>query len=228
MPELPNLMIIAHVGFGALSVLAGAVALSARKGSASHIGAGRLFVAVMMVASGLGAVLGLAKPDSLYITFHAGILALTLIASGWLTARSRSQPGPAQRVLGAVNIANTATLIGIGLQANSSLDGAFLGFPAEDYFYLAGMAGLAVIGDASLIFRKSLSERHRIARHLWRMCFGFFIAAGSAFTGPGASAFPKAIQDSGLLSLPELTIILLMLFWLARTLARRAALPGGK
>ncbi len=228
MLELPDLMIIAHVGFGTLSVLAGAIALAAQKGSPIHIGAGRLFVAVMVISSGLGAVLGLFKADSLYITFHAGILALTLIASGWLTARSRSQPGPAQWVLGAINIVNAATLIGIGLQANSSLDGAFFGFPAEDYFYLAGMAGLAVIGDASLIFRKSLSNRHRIARHLWRMCFGFFIAAGSAFTGPGASAFPKAIRDSGLLSLPELIIIVLMLFWLAFTLARRAPLPGAE
>jgi hypothetical protein len=56
------------------------------------------------------------------------------------------------------------------------------------------------------------------------MCIGFFIAAGSAFTGPGASAFPEVVQRSGILSLPELTIVLLMLFWLWKTLRRRPAL----
>jgi hypothetical protein len=50
------------------------------------------------------------------------------------------------------------------------------------------------------------------------MCIGFFIAAGSAFTGPGASVFPDAVRNSGVLSLPELTIMLLMLFWLWKTL----------
>ena len=50
------------------------------------------------------------------------------------------------------------------------------------------------------------------------MCIGFFIAAGSAFTGPGASAFPEAVRDSGILSLPELIIVLLMFLWLWKTL----------
>jgi len=60
------------------------------------------------------------------------------------------------------------------------------------------------------------------------MCIGFFIAAGSAFTGPGASAFPQAVQDSGILSLPELTIMLLMLFWLWKTLRRPRPMISGQ
>jgi hypothetical protein len=92
------------------------------------------------------------------------------------------------------------------------------GFAAADYFFPASIAGFAVINDLVILLRKHLSDRHRIAQHLWRMCIGFFIAAGSAFTGPGAGIFPEAVRNSGILSLPELTIILLMLFWLFRIL----------
>lgn len=224
-----NITTFLHVGLGTLAVLAGAVALITRKGATHHIGAGRAFVVLMALTSGLGGLLGLVKAESLYITFHASILALTLIVSGWLTARFGARMGRAQILTGLINIINTAALIAIGVKAQSTLDGTFYGFAAEDYFFLAGMAGIVAIFDISLIFRRALSERHRIARHLWRMCLAFFIAAGSAFTGPGASAFSKEIQDSGLLSLPELIIILLMLFWLARTLFRRAStLPKTK
>lgn len=223
-----NATIFLHVGLGTLAVLAGAVALIVRKGASIHISAGRLFVALMALTSGLGGMLGLIKADSLYITFHASILALTLILSGWLTARFGAHMGRAQLVTGLVNIANTAALIVIGAKAQSTIDGAFYGFPAEDYFFLAGMAGIVAIFDFSLILRQPLSERQRIARHLWRMCLAFFIAAGSAFTGPGASAFSEEIQNSGLLSLPELIIILLMLLWLARTLFQRSGILPGK
>ncbi|MEN8875121.1 MAG: hypothetical protein ABF285_13770 [Pacificibacter sp.] len=94
------------------------------------------------------------------------------------------------------------------------------GFAAADYFFLFAMAAVVCGGDARMIFGAKISNKLRIAQHLLRMCIGFFIAAGSAFTGPGASAFPQAVRDSGLLSLPELTIVLLMLFWLWRTLRK--------
>jgi hypothetical protein len=173
-------------------------------------------------SAALGAVLGLVTAESFYITFHAGILALTLILSGWLSARIRSgRPSPAMIVIGLVNTANAAGLIVAGSHAQASPEGLLFGFGAADYFFLAGMAGVAAAADASLLFRKALSPRHRIARHLWRMGLGFFIAAGSAFTGPGAGAFPEAVRQSGVLALPELVIIALILFWLAHTLLKR-------
>ncbi|MEQ9317363.1 MAG: hypothetical protein RLN72_16045, partial [Henriciella sp.] len=100
------------------------------------------------------------------------------------------------------------------------------GFAAGDYFFLAGLSGIAAAGDISIVFRTKLSAPHATARHLWRMLTGFFIAAGSAFTGPGAKAFPEWIQQSGVLSVPELLIVLLMLFYLVRALLfRRRARP---
>lgn len=208
----------AHVAPGALAVAAGAIALAAPKGRSMHVQAGRLFVVAMGLTSAVGAALGLVRAEAFYITFHAGVLALCLLASGWLSARARSGAlGPASAIVGAVNLVNVGVLILIGVLAARS-EAPFRGFPAEDYLFLAGMGFVAAVGDATLLWRSHLSERHRIARHLWRMCLGFFIAAGSAFTGPGAAAFSEAVRRSGVLALPELAILLLMVFWLARTL----------
>jgi len=224
MQNVLDLVTPAHIGLGVAAVLAGAVALAAAKGRPVHVGAGRVFAITMSCSAALGALLGLVKADSFYITFHAGILALTLILSGWLAARVRSgRPSPATAMIALVNAANAVGLIVAGWQAQTSPDGLLFGFPAEDYHVLAAMAVVAAAGDTSLLLRKMLSARHRIARHLWRMGLGFFIAAGSAFTGPGASAFPQAVRQSGVLALPELVIIALVLFWLAYTLLKRGA-----
>ena len=68
----------------------------------------------------------------------------------------------------------------------------------------------------------------RISRHLWRMCFGLFIAAGSFFMGPsnrpvrllsavglGQHLSPALFSTSLYLFLTVLPLILLI-FWLVR------------
>ena len=225
--ELSGAMLGAHIALGTVAVAAGAIALTVRKGGATHIGAGRMFAVSMGLASVFGSILGLVNIDSLYITFHAGILGVTLIASSLLTVRARSYPlGPMSVAVGIVNLINAIAIIIAGFYALSLPDSMLFGFHAADYFFLAGMASIAVIGDIRLFFCKTFTDSQRIARHLWRMCLGFFIAAGSAFTGPGAAVFPEAIRESGILSAPELIIISLMLFWLARTLFRQPPSTG--
>jgi hypothetical protein len=216
-----DLIMAAHVALGALAVAAGVTALAAPKGRWTHVHAGRVFVIAMGLSSAMGAGRGLVQAETFYITFHAGGLALCLLASGWITARARSgAPGPATGVVAAANLLNVLALVVIGGLAVRSGQ-PFRGFAGQDYLFLAGMGGLTVAGDATLLWRARLGDRHRIARHLWRMCLAFFIAAGSAFTGPGAAAFPDAVRQSGVLALPELAIVLLLLFWLARTLLVR-------
>lgn len=214
-----SLIVLAHVGIGSLAVLLGALAVSTRKGGSKHVTFGRWFVLFMTISSLLGAILGLIKYQSFFITFFAGLLAIYLVLSGWLTARNRGEkPSVSIIALGLLNAANFSALVIIGTRAISTETGQMFGFAGEDYLFLASMSGVGLLFDASLVFRKTVSEKHRIARHLWRMALGFFIAAGSAFTGPGAKAFPETIQQSGILSAPELLIFMLMLYYLARTL----------
>ncbi|WP_439155114.1 hypothetical protein [Yoonia sp.] len=216
---LVTLTTFAHIASGAIAVVMGAITLAVRKGARSHINTGRVFTAAMGLSSLLGAALGLIKFETFYITFHAGVLGMTLVLSGWMLARVQNgHLGAPFVAIGFVNFLNTAGLVAAGFCALTLPEQTLRGFSAADYFFLAGMAGVAFVNDLVILLRKTLSDRHRIAQHVWRMCMGFFIAAGSAFTGPGASIFPESIRNSGILSLPELTIILLMLFWLFRIL----------
>ena len=205
-----------HIASGAVAVLCGAIALVARKGSRLHVAGGRGFAVAMLIASALGAALGALLIETQWITFHAGVLATTLIGSGWLAARGRYRTSDkAVFALTLSNAANVLALIALAVLAATRADGTYLAYPAADYGVLATMAGLASIGDGRIALRRTVSPSARTARHLWRMCLGFFIAAGSAFTGPGAAAFPEAWQTSGALALPELAILVTMLVWLA-------------
>lgn len=219
MLTLDVVTLFAHVTLGTLAVIVGAIALGSRKGRKVHVSAGRVFVVAMGLASLLGALLGALKYETFWITFHAGILGATLVASGVLAVRIRAE-GAKKLFIGvaAVNALNAVGLFMAGWYATTLPDARLYGFAAGDYFFLFGMAAIALSGDVRMIFWIRISNRLRIAQHLVRMCIGFFIAAGSAFTGPGTSAFPEAVQNSGVLSLPELTITLLMLFWLWKTL----------
>jgi len=227
MPTPDIITLIAHVSLGTLAVIVGAIALAARKGRKVHITAGRVFVYSMGLASVLGAVLGAIKYETFWITFHAGILGATLVSSGVLAVRIHAQ-GARKWFTGiaALNALNAAGLIAAGYYATTLPEGRLFGFAAADYFFLFGMAAIAGLGDARMLLGAHITHRHRIAQHLMRMCIGFFIAAGSAFTGPGGSAFPQWVQDSGLLMVPEPVILLLMLFWLWRTLRRPRAMAA--
>lgn len=224
MPTFDIIAVIAHVALGTLAVGMGAVALVVRKGRKVHIGAGRVFVFSMGLSSLLGATLGFLKYETLWITFFAGILGATLVASGVLAVRIHA-PGAKKCfvAIAGVNALNAAGLLVAGWCATTLPDGRLYDFAATDYFFLFGMSAIAAVGDVRMTIGRVITGGHRIAQHLTRMCIGFFIAAGSAFTGPGASAFPEVLQQSGILSLPELMIILLMLFWLWKTLRRPRA-----
>ena len=224
MPAVEVLALLAHVALGTLAIVVGAIALGAHKGRKLHVNAGQVFVLSMGLASLLGAVLGAARYETFWITFHAGILGVTLVTSSVLAVRIHARQARAWFIaIAGLNVLNAAGLLAAGWYATTLPDGRLFGFGAEDYVFLFGMAA-AVFGlDARMALAVRISDRHRIAQHLVRMCIGFFIAAGSAFTGPGASVFPDAVQNSGVLSLPELAIVLLMLFWLWRTLRRPRA-----
>ena len=74
---------------------------------------------------------------------------------------------------------------------------------------------LAGLLDLNFILRGKLSGAQRIARHLWRMCFAFFIATGSFFLGQ-QDVLPKAVQGSPILFVLAFAPFAIMLFWLVR------------
>jgi uncharacterized membrane protein len=219
---LPEMLVLFHVLSGTLCVGAGCAAFLAPKGESVHRAAGKLFLVSVLATALSGAVIGLLEPDRLLITAFAGLLAAYLVLTGWRTARWRtSRPGRFEWIALAAILAGTGGLLTLGVLALQTETGRLLGFVADDYLMLAMMSALGAVADLSLLVRRPLSPRHRIARHLWRMGLAYFIAVGSFFTGPGARVFPEAVRDSGLLSVPEGLTALLILIFLVRTLMGR-------
>jgi hypothetical protein len=64
----------------------------------------------------------------------------------------------------------------------------------------------------------------RLARHLWRMCFALFIAAGSFFSirARVAKILPEPFTTAPMRALPILLLFGAMFYWLWRVRGRRA------
>ena len=210
-----------HVAAGTVAVLSGLVALVAPKGRPVHRAVGHAFFASMLTSAAAGAWIAFFIPHQ-FIAFLAGVLTFYLTATSWLTVRRpEGRVGLPEQILFLAISATGLGLVGLGLQALASKTGLSRGYPAADYLFLGGIAVLAGLLDATMLLRRGLSGRQRIARHLWRMCFALFIAAGSLFEGPGAKVFPELIRQSGALSVPGPLILLLMASWLIRVLFTR-------
>ncbi len=215
-----TLIMFLHISMGTIAVLAGAAALLVRKGSRVHRGVGNIFLITMTIMSAAGIYLALVLPMA--ISVLVGAFTIYLVVTSWLAARRIDESIiwlHYAALAGALGVA--AGGLFFGLEAQNSPGGLKDGLPAFPHYFFGGLALLAALGDAVMIARQGISGKKRIARHLWRMCFAYFIAAGSLFTGPGATAFPEQIRETGLLSAPEPIILAIMLFWIVRVLATR-------
>ena len=108
------------------------------------------------------------------------------------------------------------------------------GVPVGMSFFMGSVMLLAAAGDFRMLVRGGVFGAKRIARHLWRMCFGLFIAAGSFFLGPsnrplrllsavgiGQHLSPALFSTTLYLILSILPLILLILWLSIRELALR-------
>ena len=94
------------------------------------------------------------------------------------------------------------------------------GVPAPMIFFMASVALMAGLGDWRMIRAGGVRGTKRIARHLWRMSFGLFVASGSFFLGQ-MRFFPKAVRIPMVLAVPALAPLLLLIYWMWRVRVRR-------
>jgi uncharacterized membrane protein len=222
-------ILLFHICAGTVGLLSGAAAMSFRKGSRRHRVAGNVFVISMLSLSASGAYLGFMKHQML--NGLMGVLTFYLVATAWLTARRRD--GEAGIFdLGAlmVPLAVGASLVTYGLEAANSQTGLKDGYPAGAYFIFGSVALLFAAGDVRMLVRGGVFGAHRIARHLCRMCFALFIAAGSLFLGQ-QQVFPALLRKTNVLFLPSILPLILMIFWLFRVrftnAHKRKSMPRG-
>lgn len=174
---LPFLLLAFHVLMGVTALTAGLIAIVARKGGEWHRRSGIVFV-YSMVAMGLSAV-GIAVYER-KADVAGGALAAYLVFTGWTTLKPL--PGAGRRA--AIALMLLALLFAAGTYANAFTalgrpGNQLNGVPAGMMFFLGTVVLLAAIGDFRMIRSGGLQGSRRIARHLWRMCFGLFIATGS-------------------------------------------------
>ena len=95
-------------------------------------------------------------------------------------------------------------------------------------FFMAAITTLAAAGDVRLMRSGALRAAPRLARHLWRMCFALFIAAGSFFSirARVAKILPEPFTTPTMRALPVALVFAAMFYWLWRVRAQRVPSPA--
>ena len=210
-----------HIGAGTLSLLSGAGALIAKKGSRHHRIAGKIFVLSMLVMSIIGACVAPFLPMPERATMLAGVMTFYLVLTGF---NALSRTGQRHTVTDSATLLVSVGLLGIAWRllymAATSATGTLDGQPSESFYLFVIVGTFAVMGDAAILIKGGYESRMRLMRHIWRMCAALFIAAGSLFLGQ-QQLFPAALRNSVWLLLPEVAVLLMMLYWLGHTLIGR-------
>jgi uncharacterized membrane protein len=212
-------ILLFHIVAGTLGMLSGFVAIFLRKGSRRHGVAGKVFVRAMMGLAASGTFMAIMKSQPGNIL--GGTLTFYLVTTAWMTVRGKEER-PGIFDWGALLVVSAVGAVDMtyGLEAAMSQTGLKYGYPPGPYFFLGSVAVLAAAGDVRLLVRGAVSDRHRIARHLWRMCFALFIAASSIFLAR-AQIFPALLRSTGALYFLSFLPLILMIFWLIRVLFTR-------
>jgi uncharacterized membrane protein len=210
---LATLFLLLHVAAGCIAILAGAAALSARKGERLHRKFGTVFFVAMLVMGAFATTLSVLRQPG---TILGSIFAMYLVASAWATIkRPEGTLGRFEKIAFLVAAGCAFGELILGLLASRSPNGRLLGYPFQLYFVLGSIVTLAAIGDLRMILRGGISGVARIARHLWRMCFALFFATGSFFIGQ-QKVMPAFMHGSPVLFVLGMAPLVLMFFWLWR------------
>lgn len=203
-----------HIITGGLAMLLGALALLAPKGGRLHRRSGQLFVGSMLVMGLTAAVLG---------NIGGGLMAAYFVVTAATTVRPATEWTRWVNA-GALGLAAVLALGSIdkGLEAFASPGGALNGVPFFMLFFLGSVMAMAAAGDVRLMWSGPSRGTPRLARHLWRMCFGLLIAAGSFFSIEArvATVLPWPFTTPAMRVLPVALVFIAMSFWLWRIRVR--------
>jgi hypothetical protein len=213
------LALAVHFAAGLVSIVAGTIALSVAKGGRLHKQSGLFFTSAMVVlgltAAGIGAY------ENRLGQVVGGLLAAYLVFSAMTTVRSL--PGIGRRF-------NVALMLLAFTFAVAMLHGAVtewldptvevVGRPRVVPPLVLGTIMLfAALGDLRAIRAGGLRGSRRLARHLWRMCFGLFVATGSFFLGQ-VNFIPEPMRNMPLLLVLAFAPILFLVYWMWRVRVR--------
>ncbi len=205
-----------HILAGSLAILAGGVAIAAAKGADLHRRSGMWFVAAMIVMGMTGFVVAIIRdiPGSM----TAGLVAAYFV----ITALTTVRPLGRKLDIAMLVLVTTAGLLSANAVFATLAAGKFAlsGVPVPMIALFATVELSSAFGDLRLLRGRVLTASQRIVRHLWRMCFAFWIATGSFFIGQ-MDEFPAWLQHFGIVALPAFFPLLAMFYWLWRIKGRK-------
>jgi len=212
-----------HIVAGGLAIVLGGAALLAPKGRLLHRRAGLLFVYAMLTMGISGSILA-ARQSWTNANVMGGAMCGYFVVTALTTVRPPSAWTRRMTLVAlAVGVALALLQLTLGIAAFRSPRGTLDGVPFFMLFFLGTVTSLAVVGDVRVLRAGALRGGVRLARHLWRMCFALFIAAGSFFSirARVAKVLPAPFTTSGMRALPILLVFAAMFYWLWRV--RRTA-----
>ena len=210
-----SLLLFLHICGAGIGLLSGTAALIFRKGFRWHRAAGNVFFVSMLIMSASGAgIAAFIKPNMGNV--FGGVVTFYLVATGWLTVlRNEGETGFVEIGLLLVALAVGGGGILCGWEAAHSATGLKEGYPAAPFLVFGALSLWSAAFDVRMLVHGGLSGAPRIARHVWRMCVAFLIAAFSFFLGK-QQHFPAAIRGSQVLNWPMILILIVMIYWLIR------------
>jgi len=209
--------LVVHVTGGSVAIVSGYAAAIVKKGGSRHRMFGKVFAGAMFAMTGAAFVaanlLHPRRPMELANVAMAA-LAAYLVATGWMAVRRPPQTTATfERVAAAVVLADAALMLSWGARATA--EGSFDGYAPAFYYGFGGFAAFAGALDLWTIARGGAAGAGRIARHLWRMCFGLLVATGSFFLGQ-QKIMPAWLHGSPVLTTLALAPLAFLAFWLIR------------
>ena len=203
-----------HISAGIAGIVSGTAAMSFRKGSARHALAGKVFVAAMLTLGASAVYLAIMKNQMGNVL--GGTFAFYLVATAWATARrGDGKTGIFDWVAMLVPLLVGSALLILGVGVAYGRVKSPPGVPLGMYFFMGSVMLLAAAGDIRMLARGGVFGAKRIVRHLWRMCFGLFVATGSFLLGQ-QQVFPAWLRGSPVLFIPALLPLALLVFWVLR------------
>ena len=195
----------------------GYAAVSVRKGERLHRLFGTIFVGAMLIMASMATYLAISLRGVLHgqtANIAAGTLAFYLVSTAYMTVKRREGTiGLFEKVMFVVPLALAAVFLTWGFEARSL--GKLDGYQPVFYFVFGGISALLAALDLKVLIAGGISGVQRISRHLWRMCFAFFFAAGSFFLGQ-QKVMPVWMHGAWYLYLLALAPLGFMIFWLIR------------
>ena len=208
------LLLILHVLAGSIGLLTGTLAMVVRKGGNLHRASGNVFTVAMLTLATSAFCLAILKSQQGNVVGSVGTF--YLIGTAWLAGRR----GERTRLIdwSALFIGPVGAVAAIALGIYTLLNPGGVDkttAPAGMSFFFGAILLLATAGDIRMLARGGISGRQRITRHLWRMCYGLFIATGSFFLGQ-QQVFPAFLRGSLFLTIPALLPLPLLIYWFLR------------